>query len=81
MLLCLLWIFIRFPSKAILPKCPGSIAARLSFVAGSRLVERLRNEGVIIISDTDIWEEEASLGWWWREEGEGEGEGRRSAWQ
>lgn len=63
-LICVVWIFSRFTGDAILPKTPDSIAARLSLLAGSRLVERLRSEGIESIKDTDIWEEPSSLGWW-----------------
>lgn len=63
-LICVVWIFSRFTGDAILPKKPDSIAARLSLLAGSRLVERLRKDGIESIKDTDIWEEPSSLGWW-----------------
>ncbi|KAF4538097.1 uncharacterized protein LTHEOB_11045 [Lasiodiplodia theobromae] len=48
----------------VLPKEPDSIAARFALLAGSRLVRRLRAEGVERVSDSDVWEEVARLGWW-----------------
>lgn len=61
---CFVWVFLRFPSQSILPKNPGSIGARASFLAGSNLVQRLRNEQVAHTKDTAIWEENSGLGWW-----------------
>ncbi|KAL1614475.1 hypothetical protein SLS54_009733 [Diplodia seriata] len=63
-LLCVIWVFLHFTGDAILPREPDSIAARLSLLAGSRLVQRLRDEGVRRTADTDIWDEPTRLGWW-----------------
>lgn len=63
-LFCLLWIFLRFPRKPILPKDPDTIAARFSFLAGSRLVQRLREDPSVRQYDEPIWNEKAGLGWW-----------------
>ncbi|KAL1634674.1 hypothetical protein SLS58_010573 [Diplodia intermedia] len=63
-LTCVIWVFLHFTGDAILPREPDSIAARLSLLAGSRLVQRLRDEGVQRTGDTDIWDEPTRLGWW-----------------
>ena len=53
------------PSKPVIARAPNSIAAQASLLAGSKLVRRLREEGVESVKDTKIWEEEVfSLGWW-----------------
>ena len=53
------------PSKPIIARAPNSIFAQASLLAGSKLVRRLREEGVESVKDTKIWEEEVfSLGWW-----------------
>ncbi|KAL9113465.1 MAG: hypothetical protein Q9227_002506 [Pyrenula ochraceoflavens] len=63
--ICLVWIFIRFPHQHILPKSPGSIGARASLLAHSRLVDRLRGKGITRVADApEIWDEQAALGWW-----------------
>ncbi|KAF2135483.1 uncharacterized protein K452DRAFT_313958 [Aplosporella prunicola CBS 121167] len=64
MLLFLLWVSLRFPNDAILPKNPGSIAATASLLANSGLVERLRKEKITSTRDTDLWSQKAALGWW-----------------
>jgi hypothetical protein len=64
MLCCIVWIFIQFPSESILPMPPDSIAARLSLLANSSIVRRLRDAGVADLRATDIWRERAALGWW-----------------
>ncbi|EKG20296.1 hypothetical protein MPH_02414 [Macrophomina phaseolina MS6] len=73
MAVCFVWVALRFPSEALLPKSPGSVAATAALVAGSRLVEGLRREGVASVEQTEVWTtERAGLGWW---EGRKEGEG------
>ena len=53
------------PSKPIIARAPNSIFAQVSLLAGSKLVRRVREEGVESVKDTKIWEEEVfSLGWW-----------------
>lgn len=63
-LCCLAWIALRFPRSAILPKDPDSIAARFSLLAGSRLVQRLREDPSARQRDDGIWAEKSGLGWW-----------------
>lgn len=63
-LCCMIWIFIQFPSDSILPQSPDSIAARLSLLAGSSIVKRLRDGNIARSDNTDIWSETAALGWW-----------------
>ncbi|GME23405.1 uncharacterized protein LTHEOB_3958 [Neofusicoccum parvum] len=76
MVCCLVWVAVRFPSEAVLPKNPGSVAATASLVAGSALVGRLREEGVGKVGETRVWGEgRAGLGWWPVGESAGEGEG------
>lgn len=58
------YISIVMPRKTILPRAPSSIAAQLSFLAGSRLVKTLREEGVVRTADTNIWDQNVGLGWW-----------------
>ncbi|ETI28804.1 hypothetical protein G647_01256 [Cladophialophora carrionii CBS 160.54] len=64
MLCCIVWIFIQFPSESILPKPPDSIAARLSLLANSSIVRRLREARVADLQAMGIWREKAALGWW-----------------
>ncbi|KAJ0413789.1 hypothetical protein BJY00DRAFT_321548 [Aspergillus carlsbadensis] len=59
-----LLLFWHFPSVAILPKEPGSIASRFSLLAHSALVSRLRREQVVEVSEIRKWRETAALGWW-----------------
>ncbi|KAF2143362.1 uncharacterized protein K452DRAFT_307505 [Aplosporella prunicola CBS 121167] len=66
---CFAWVFARFPSQSILPKSPGSIAARMSFLAQSRLVQRLRDEKVARVADSQLWKEKCGLGWWPKADG------------
>lgn len=63
-LCCLIWIFIRFPSSHILPKDPDTIATRFSLLAGSNLVQRLREDPSTRQPDAALWSEKAGLGWW-----------------
>lgn len=65
-LCCIVWIFLRFSGPALLPKDPDSIVARLSLLAGSRLVQRLREEGLDSsqVKESEIFLEKAELGWW-----------------
>ncbi|KAB2576476.1 hypothetical protein DBV05_g4813 [Lasiodiplodia theobromae] len=76
MLACFVWVAIRFPNEAVLPKSPGSIAAAASLLAGSALVGDLRRKGVSGVGDVQAegWKG-AALGWWGvrREEKEGDG--------
>lgn len=60
----LLWIFHQFPSKAILPKPPTSIAAQSSLLAESTLIRRVRDEGVTDLAGMRKWRAFAALGWW-----------------
>ncbi|KAK8190621.1 uncharacterized protein BKA78DRAFT_296805 [Phyllosticta capitalensis] len=69
-LCCYIWIFCRFPSHSVLPKPPGSIAARLSLLAHSDLVRRLKDDGTTRLTDDEIWNK-AALGWWKRTEPKG----------
>ncbi|KAL1633755.1 hypothetical protein SLS58_010944 [Diplodia intermedia] len=63
-LCCLAWIALRFPRSAILPKDPDSVAARFSLLAGSRLVQRLREDPSARQRGDGIWSEKSGLGWW-----------------
>ncbi|KKY23415.1 hypothetical protein UCDDS831_g03146 [Diplodia seriata] len=63
-LCCLTWIALRFPRSAILPKDPDSVAARFSLLAGSRLVQRLREDPSARQREDGIWSEKSGLGWW-----------------
>lgn len=47
-------ISLLIPSKTILLRAPSSITAQLSFLAGSRLVNELREEGVVKTTDINI---------------------------
>ncbi|KAL1389128.1 hypothetical protein HDK64DRAFT_328336 [Phyllosticta capitalensis] len=69
-LCCYIWIFCRFPSHSVLPKPPGSIAARLSLLAHSNLVQQIRENRITRITDEEIWSK-AALGWWKRIEPKG----------
>lgn len=65
MFLCFTWVSFRFPSHVLLPQNPGSIAARASLLAHSRLVERLRDGNIRSVREAEhIWREKAGLGWW-----------------
>ncbi|KAK8217873.1 hypothetical protein IWZ01DRAFT_562604 [Phyllosticta capitalensis] len=65
MALCFVWVALRFPNEAILPKNPGSIAAMATLLAGSKLVERLRAEGVTNTAEAgEVMKGQAALGWW-----------------
>jgi hypothetical protein len=64
MLCCVVWVFIQFPSESIPPKPPDSIAARLSLLANSSIVRRLREERISDLKGMDIGRETAALGWW-----------------
>jgi len=60
----LLWIFRLFPSKAILPKPPTSIAAQISLLADSKLVRQARDGDADQIADLKKLKADAALGWW-----------------
>ncbi|KAK8196849.1 uncharacterized protein BKA78DRAFT_292099 [Phyllosticta capitalensis] len=65
MALCFVWVALRFPNEAILPKNPGSIAAMATLLAGSKFVERLRAEGVTTTAEAgEVMKGQAALGWW-----------------
>lgn len=65
MLACFVWVAVRFPNEAVLPKSPGSIAAAASMLAGSTLVGDLRRKGVSGVGDVKAEEwKGAALGWW-----------------
>ncbi|KAL3440550.1 hypothetical protein BJX65DRAFT_316412 [Aspergillus insuetus] len=59
-----LLVFYHFPSKAILPKAPGSIATRFSLLANSTFVKRIRQEGVKNLNQLRDLRDTAALGWW-----------------
>ncbi|KAL4876182.1 hypothetical protein BJY04DRAFT_231893 [Aspergillus karnatakaensis] len=63
-------VFYHFPSKAIVPKAPGSIAARFSLLAHSSLVRRMREEQVRDLEVVRGWKMPAALGWWQQHEQE-----------
>ncbi|KAK8202349.1 hypothetical protein IWZ01DRAFT_443082 [Phyllosticta capitalensis] len=90
--LCFGWAAARFPSAAVLPKSPGSVAAGASLVAGSALLERLRAGEVAsvrgareggMLGDGNGEKGKAqgtataALGWW-RESGKGADIGEKS---
>ncbi|CAI7597222.1 unnamed protein product [Penicillium pancosmium] len=60
----LLWVFRIFPSKAIVPKPPTSIAAQISLLANSKLVHQARDEDAHQIAQLKKWKAVAALGWW-----------------
>lgn len=76
MLVCLGVVFLLSPLETVLPKSPGSIAARMSLVAGSRLVGDLRRgggEGLVPLGQTSrffhqLRGSKAVMGWWPQEE-------------
>ncbi|KAF2145957.1 uncharacterized protein K452DRAFT_263395 [Aplosporella prunicola CBS 121167] len=81
-LCCILWICFRFPSRSILPKDPDSIAARISFLANSSMVQRLREEHATRVADSNIWRSErAGLGWWRVQNAAADEQGQESAQQ
>jgi hypothetical protein len=59
-----LLVFYHFPSKAILPKAPGSIATRFSLLANSTFVSRIRQERVKDLKQLRKLQDSAALGWW-----------------
>lgn len=56
---------------------PGSIAAAMTLLAGGRLVQELRRQGVTRTNQTNIWERRFRLGWWEDTESEKAELGRR----
>lgn len=72
MLVCLGLVFIFSPTGPLLPKSPGSIAARMSLVAGSQFVRDLREERIprdfSRMKDNNI-SKAACLGWWTEDDG------------
>lgn len=72
MLACLGLVFLFSPAGPLLPKSPGSIAARMSLIAGSQLVRDLREERIPAdlsrMKDAKM-SKAARLGWW--DEGHG----------
>lgn len=58
---------------------PGSIAAAMTLLAGSRLVQELRMQGVTWTDQTNIWLRKFRLGWWEDAESE-KAEPRRRRW-
>lgn len=51
--------------RPFLPKNPGSIAAMATLLAGSKFVERLREEGVTTTAEAgEVMKGQAALGWW-----------------
>lgn len=79
LLACVGWVFLRFPSSAVLPKSPGSVAVRMSLLAGSGLVGELRARGAGRAEDVRGVTGRAGLGWWEGRGEEGVG-GRRRRW-
>lgn len=77
MLVCLGVVFLLTPVDAVLPKSPGSIAARMSLIAGSQLVKDLRKGQVPESSSVtvDARVPKATRMGWWPEE-----DGRRCRW-
>lgn len=72
MLVCLGLVFILLPFGPVLPRSPGSIATRMSLVAGSQLVRRLRQDRVqrnISLMDDAPKSKTAHMGWWAAEHG------------
>ena len=78
---CIIFALWRVPSRPVVAKAPNSIAARASLLAGSRLVRRLREEGVDSVAATDIWEKKVfSMGWWQLYESQPKGEESEERW-
>lgn len=50
--------------KVHLKAPPGSIAAAMVLLAGSNLVQELRDQGVTLTAQTQIWSSRFRLGWW-----------------
>ena len=63
-LACVVFMSLATPRKTILPTAPSSITAQMSFVAGSVLVQRLREENAATTKDSRVWDEVFGLGWW-----------------
>ncbi len=62
---CVVVTFWRFPTKAIVPKAPNSIAAQVSILAKSQFVQTLREEEVISVKTTNVWDRfRFSMRWW-----------------
>ena len=62
---CVSVAFWRFPTKAIIPKAPNSIAAQVSMLAKSQLVQKLREEEVMSVKATNVWDRlRFSMRWW-----------------
>ncbi|KAL0260208.1 hypothetical protein SLS55_003892 [Diplodia seriata] len=62
---CFAWVFARFPATALLPKGPGSVAARMGWLAGGRLVGGLRGgKDGGCGGGVGRERERAGLGWW-----------------
>ena len=71
-LLCLLWVFVRYPHRPIVPRPPQSIASRMAFLAHSQLIRRLRGEpNLTDRHQTRLFHEVAGLGWWRLKDAEG----------
>lgn len=69
MLVCLAAVFLMSPLETVLPKSPGSIAARMSLIAASRLVGELRREEGLAprrppSRSHKLRGLKAGLGWW-----------------
>jgi hypothetical protein len=77
-LVFLVWIFQQFPSKAILPKPPTSIAAQFSLLADSGLISQIRGQNVDQRAELKRWKSFAALGWWPTSSSEVEG---RNGWR
>lgn len=72
MLVCLGLVFIFSPTGPLLPKSPGSIAARMSLIAGSQFVRDLREERIprnLSRMKDDKISKAARLGWWTEDDG------------
>ncbi|KIW25600.1 uncharacterized protein PV07_08766 [Cladophialophora immunda] len=59
---------------------PGSIAAAMTLLAGSRLVQELRMQSVTRTDQTDIWVRKFRLGWWEEDTGSKKAEPGRRRW-
>lgn len=64
MLIGLLYLFVKFPRESLMANPPTSIAAQMSLLAGSKLVQTLRDEDIRSVDATDIWRKRFRLGWW-----------------